>query len=720
MPLPFAPSDRDPLAVLDEQVDRTEREVAPAHDRAREPGDDGATAGRGRDLHAQVPALPRLLDRVGLEPGERAVGDLGLGRDVLAAVAPELADVLVVLARLLDLRLALHRPLPLALRPVEQLAALRPVARRTPPRRGGGPSPARRGTTASRPRTRSPSVRCSSSSSTDVIVRSRNARSCETMTAPPVSSSCRNRSSRSRPAKSRSFVGSSSRNTSKRASTIAARLARAACPPDSAVISRSSDAVREAEVGAHRADPGVEVGRTEREVAVERVGVARRRRPGRWFGEGRGRGVERVLRGGDAGAAREVRPHRLARAAFRFLREVPDGRGRRRERDRARVGRVEAGEDLEQRRLAGAVRRDDADAVQRPDRARHPVEDDARAERLREVTGDEGGERGRGHGGTCGRAADERLGRRPDHDIGSRIARRASIRRREYPAGSARPVHRARARRRRRGGRASGWSTPASPGEAFERARLVDVELVRCDLSGCDFSESAVAAGPARRLPGVVDRAAAGAAARRRVRRLPARRREPPDRAAGATSASTRRCSPAPSSSAAGSRTLRSRAATSPAPTSRTPRARRSTCGAPGSTACAGSASLGGATIGVDQLVGLAPQLAQALGLRRADVDERAPAARPAGPGAAAEPANPFGAATGVRRYNRRAPPRANVVPRRPDPNGADRLKRGRHRSGRSRATPALRPPIRARRVRRRVRRRHEGSQESRASSSRR
>jgi uncharacterized protein YjbI with pentapeptide repeats len=27
-------------------------------------------------------------------------------------------------------------------------------------------------------------------------------------------------------------------------------------------------------------------------------------------------------------------------------------------------------------------------------------------------------------------------------------------------------------------------------GEAFERARLVDVLLVRCDLSGCDFSES--------------------------------------------------------------------------------------------------------------------------------------------------------------------------------------------------------------------------------------
>jgi uncharacterized protein YjbI with pentapeptide repeats len=28
------------------------------------------------------------------------------------------------------------------------------------------------------------------------------------------------------------------------------------------------------------------------------------------------------------------------------------------------------------------------------------------------------------------------------------------------------------------------------PGEAFTKARLVDVEFVRCDLSGCDFSES--------------------------------------------------------------------------------------------------------------------------------------------------------------------------------------------------------------------------------------
>ena len=29
-------------------------------------------------------------------------------------------------------------------------------------------------------------------------------------------------------------------------------------------------------------------------------------------------------------------------------------------------------------------------------------------------------------------------------------------------------------------------------GEDFARARLVDVELVRCDLSGCDFTEAHV------------------------------------------------------------------------------------------------------------------------------------------------------------------------------------------------------------------------------------
>jgi len=54
-----------------------------------------------------------------------------------------------------------------------------------------------------------------------------------------------------------------------------------------------------------------------------------------------------------------------------------------------RIGHLEAGEDLEERRLAGAVRRDDADPVERSDGARHVIEHDVRPERLGEVTGDE-------------------------------------------------------------------------------------------------------------------------------------------------------------------------------------------------------------------------------------------------------------------------------------------------------------------------------------------
>ena len=83
------------------------------------------------------------------------------------------------------------------------------------------------------------------------------------------------------------------------------------------------DAGREPEVGAHRADAGVEVGRAEREVALERVGVrvVGARAPGR--PSARRRGVERVLGvGRDPGAPGEVRAHGLARRAAR----APAGR----------------------------------------------------------------------------------------------------------------------------------------------------------------------------------------------------------------------------------------------------------------------------------------------------------------------------------------------------------------------------------------------------------
>ena len=57
--------------------------------------------------------------------------------------------------------------------------------RRRPRRRAHGRWPARPGTPPSRPRTARPVRECSSSSRTSVTVRSRKARSCETMTIPP-------------------------------------------------------------------------------------------------------------------------------------------------------------------------------------------------------------------------------------------------------------------------------------------------------------------------------------------------------------------------------------------------------------------------------------------------------------------------------------------------------------------------------------------------------
>jgi len=86
------------------------------------------------------------------------------------------------------------------------------------------------------------------------------------------------------------------------------------------------------------------------------------------------------------------------------------------------------------------------------------------------------------------------------------------------------------------------------PGADFARARLVDVELVRCDLSGCDFSESVLAARPAGRLPGLRARDPAGEPARRLVPRLQARQRELPAGRLFCGSGSTTRCSRASSS----------------------------------------------------------------------------------------------------------------------------------------------------------------------------
>lgn len=82
---------------------------------------------------------------------------------------------------------------------------------------------------------------------------------------------------------------------------------------------------------------------------------------------------------------------------------------------------------------------------------------------------------------------DKRLGRRPDHDIGIKATGRASI---DLVNSSDRES--VATLELDDDGEALGLRVVDArhPGEAFERARLVDVELVRCDLSGCDFCES--------------------------------------------------------------------------------------------------------------------------------------------------------------------------------------------------------------------------------------
>ena len=105
--------------------------------------------------------------------------------------------------------------------------------------------------------------------------------------------------------------------------------------------------------------------------------------------QARGELVHARGRGSDARAAREVGEQRLARARVALLRQVPDGQGGRAAPDRAAVRNVEAGEELEQRRLAGAVRPDEPD----PCLGRHDEidvrEDDLGSMRFRDACGGE-------------------------------------------------------------------------------------------------------------------------------------------------------------------------------------------------------------------------------------------------------------------------------------------------------------------------------------------
>ena len=144
---------------------------------------------------------------------------------------------------------------------------------------------------------------------------------------------------------------------------------------------------REPDVGQHGFGPRVEIGTTEREEAVERLGV--RVGDGRIRGHRLGERVECVARLGHSSAAREVRAQGLAGPRVGLLREVADGQRRRRPLDSAGVWRLLPREDAQERRLADAVRPDHAEPVTGRNRERHVVEDGAPTERLRDVAGGE-------------------------------------------------------------------------------------------------------------------------------------------------------------------------------------------------------------------------------------------------------------------------------------------------------------------------------------------
>ena len=115
---PVRAGDGEPVAPVDLQVDRTEREVAPAHDRAAQGGHDRAGARRRGDLQPQLPLLARLLDD--LQALDPPVGLLGLGALLLRGRPVVRLDVLVAVGGLLD-RVADALGHPVALHPRPRL-----------------------------------------------------------------------------------------------------------------------------------------------------------------------------------------------------------------------------------------------------------------------------------------------------------------------------------------------------------------------------------------------------------------------------------------------------------------------------------------------------------------------------------------------------------------------------------------------------------------------
>ena len=129
--------ERDPFAVLDQEIDRPEPEVAALDDGIAQTGDDVAAPRRVGHVEAELPRLSRLVDR--LEPFHRPLGLRGLAGELFGLIHPEVDDVLVALAGPTDLRLPLLGPFALRLCAVGQCPPLAVVLLVSLP--GLGPSP---------------------------------------------------------------------------------------------------------------------------------------------------------------------------------------------------------------------------------------------------------------------------------------------------------------------------------------------------------------------------------------------------------------------------------------------------------------------------------------------------------------------------------------------------------------------------------------------------
>lgn len=136
--------------------------------------------------------------------------------------------------------------------------------------------------------------------------------------------------------------------------------------------------------------PLVQVGATESEPALQRLGV-RVVGTGRPVDEGLRGGVHRGLGIGDARAAGQELAHGLVGAALRFLRQVADRGGGRGEPQLALLRLVETGEQPEQRRFTGAVDSDETDHITGRDHEVELGEESAVAVSGGEVLGDESG-----------------------------------------------------------------------------------------------------------------------------------------------------------------------------------------------------------------------------------------------------------------------------------------------------------------------------------------